>query len=107
VYHHKVLPDFADHTYRIIQSFDEILPAAVKDMLPYMIKGNWLVNYANVEGIHRALSGMAQRTPYESKMDQATADLIENYNEFKKEFDIFFPLLTAHCKAKIEELNQA
>jgi acyl carrier protein phosphodiesterase len=105
-YHAESLPDFADHAYQIIKSFDEILPLAVKQMLPYMIKGNWLVNYANVEGIHRALSGMSQRTPYESKMDEATTDLIENYTQFKAEFDIFFPLLAAHCKIKIEELNQ-
>jgi acyl carrier protein phosphodiesterase len=68
-------------------------------MLPYMIKSNWLVNYAKVEGIQRALSGMAQRTPYESKMDEVTSDLIKSYDDFKKEFDDFFPELNEHAKA--------
>lgn len=106
-YHHKLLPDFADQAYRTIQSFNEILPAAVKQMLPYMINGNWLVNYARVEGIDRALSGMARRTPYESRMDEATADLTEHYAGFKSEFDIFFPALTAYCQQKLADIDQA
>ena len=66
-------------------------------MMPYMIKGNWLVNYAKLEGIQRALSGMSQRTPYDSKMDEAISDLRENYEEFKSEFEAFFPELKNHC----------
>lgn len=106
-YHPDPLPDFAEKAYRTIESFDAILPVAVKHMLPYMISGNWLVNYANVEGIHRALSGMAQRTPYKSKMEEAAADLTKHYAEFKSEFDIFFPLLVTHCQLKLEEINQS
>lgn len=94
-YHSELLPDFADKAYGIIQSYDAILPKEVKFMMPYMIKGNWLVNYAKTEGIHRALSGMARRTPYESKMEQSVEDLRENYNDFKHEFEKFFPELSS------------
>lgn len=92
-YHPELLPDFADKAYDVIQSHDPILPKEVKFMLPYMIKGNWLVNYAKTEGIHRALSGMARRTPYESKMEQSVEDLKKNYAEFSQEFATFFPTL--------------
>lgn len=94
-YHSELLPDFADKAYEVIQSYDAILPKEVKFMMPYMIKGNWLVNYSNTEGIHRALSGMARRTPYESKMEQSVEDLRENYNDFKNEFEKFFPELSS------------
>jgi acyl carrier protein phosphodiesterase len=97
-YHKELLPDFARRTYTLIQEHAAILPEDVKHMLPYMIQGNWLVNYARVEGIHRALSGMASRTPYESKMNEATADLEASYEEFKKEFEIFFPQLKEWAK---------
>jgi len=40
----RFLPDFADDCYSIIQQHDTILPDEVKYMMPYMIKGNWLVN---------------------------------------------------------------
>src|SRR5690242_14530239 len=90
-YSNELLPDFADQAYDTILSFDSILPTDVKYMMPYMIKGNWLVSYAKPEGIHKALSGMARRTPYESKMDEATIDLVASYELFKTEFDNFFP----------------
>jgi acyl carrier protein phosphodiesterase len=106
VYHNEPLPDFAAKAYTIIKGYDAILPASVKHMLPYMINGNWLVNYANIEGIRQALSGMSRRTPYDSKMDEAAADLSRYYSEFKEEFDSFFPVLASYCHAKIKELTQ-
>lgn len=97
-YHNELLPDYADKAYGIIQSYDSILPQDVKFMLPYMIKGNWLVNYSKLEGIHKALSGMSRRTPYESKMDESVVDLERDYEEYKKEFEEFFPQLVEFSK---------
>jgi acyl carrier protein phosphodiesterase len=104
-YHPELLPDFADKAYSIIQSHDEILPEQVKFMMPYMIKGNWLVNYSKVEGIERALSGMARRTRFESKMEQSTADLVEHYDLFAQEFSTFFPSLQQHASQWLKENN--
>lgn len=101
-YHGELLPDYAARIYKTIESFDPILPGDVKNFLPYMIRGNWLVNYAQVEGIQRALTGMARRTPYDSKMDEAAMDLVKHYEAFKKEFDAFFPELSKHAKKVIE-----
>ncbi len=97
-YHHQLLPDYADRVYNLIQKNNALLPERVNMMMPYMIKGNWLVNYATLDGIHRTLSGMTRRTPYESKMDESISDLTENYEEFKTEFITFFPELRKHCK---------
>lgn len=100
-YHDQTLAAFADQAYNTIESFDSILPAAVRQMLPYMIRGNWLVNYAQVEGIHRALTGMSRRTKYDSRMDESVNDLREHYDAFKNEFEDFFPLLKAHVDAML------
>jgi acyl carrier protein phosphodiesterase len=62
-------------------------------MFPYMVNGNWLVNYANITGVDRTLSGMASRSPYDSKMEHAVSDLEKYYKEFNNEFDRFFPEL--------------
>jgi acyl carrier protein phosphodiesterase len=97
-YHGQPLPAYADHVYALLQKNASLLPERVNQMLPYMIKGNWLVNYSTLEGIHRALSGMARRTPYESKMDESVVDLQEEYEKFKTEFVMFFPELEKHCK---------
>ena len=92
-YSEEFLPDYAERCYSMIQAHDPILPQDVKFMMPYMMKGNWLVNYAKLEGIHRALSGMARRARFDSKMDEAIEDLRKNYTEFESEFNVFFPQL--------------
>lgn len=92
-FHKQPLGVFAADTYQTIQRFSAALPERFKQLLPYMIRGNWLVNYAQISGIQRTLSGMASRTPYESKMDEATEDLRKHYDEFRNEFHLFFPEL--------------
>jgi acyl carrier protein phosphodiesterase len=91
---HKVsLPVFADHFYTLLKENEETLPAEVQHMMPYMINGNWLVNYGKIEGLHRALSGMSRRTSFDSKMDESIAELSKYNNEFENEFLEFFPAL--------------
>jgi acyl carrier protein phosphodiesterase len=91
--HPLPLPDFATYAYAQLEKHKAFLPDRVVQMMPSMIQGNWLVNYAKTEGIHQALSGMSRRTPYESKMDEAAHDLEKYYQEFDKEFLLFFPEL--------------
>jgi acyl carrier protein phosphodiesterase len=94
-FHHQTLETFASNTYSTVGKFSTILPAGLKRMLPYMVNGNWLVGYTQIEGIHRALSGMASRTPYVSKMEHASEDLRKHYDQFNAEFQDFFPQLEA------------
>lgn len=90
-FHKMPLPDFAQYVYRLMLSHKEQLPKGVNYMLPFMIEHNWLFNYANTEGIHNALAGMARRTTFKSKMDEAVVDLDHHYSEFEDEFRRFFP----------------
>ena len=87
------LAQYAARAYQLILDQESIMPERVKQILPYMMRGNWLVNYGNVEGIQRALNGMARRASFESKMEESVVDLRNSYDEFKIEFDLFFPEL--------------
>jgi acyl carrier protein phosphodiesterase len=93
LHHEQALPDYARQVYHILGSFQSILPDETNRMLPYMINGNWLVNYGKLEGIQRALGGMSRRSKFNPKMDESVADLEANYPDFKNEFDEFFPTL--------------
>lgn len=104
LYHAEPLADYTQRIYKTIQTFHTVLPDDVKQMLPYMIRGNWLVGYAFIEGINQSLTGMSRRTTHVSKMDEASADLVASYAAFKTEFEAFFPLLMSYCKLKITEL---
>lgn len=97
------LDDYAATIYALITEQHAILPERVNQMLPFMVRGNWLRNYANLEGIERVLGGMARRTTFESKMELATNDLRESYHDFKKEFEEFFPDLQDYCSQWLEK----
>lgn len=100
-YHNSLLADYAQRAYQTIESFNPILPDEVKTLLPYMIRGNWLVNYSRIEGIQRALTGMARRTKFDSKMNESVDELQLHYEAFQNEFGEFFPQLQVFCKTFI------
>lgn len=102
-YHPEPLPQFAERTYQTLLLQRDILPEAVKHLLPYMINGNWLVNYGTFEGIQGALTGMSRRTTHVSRMDEAVNDLRRDYDDFRKEFEEFFPELEGHVKGMLAE----
>lgn len=104
-YHTDPLDVFAQNSYQLISNHDHILPEGVKYMLPYMIRGNWLVNYSKREGINRALTGISRRTPYLSKMDEAIQDLVEDEHLYYAEFQKFFPELQELCEKTIRDFS--
>jgi acyl carrier protein phosphodiesterase len=102
-YHRQPLPAYTQAVYKTIHKYLSDSPSGFSYMFHYMEKSDWLFNYSKVEGISRALSGMSQRTPYESKMDQAVQDLKAYYDDFEKEFKSFFPELERFCLNWLEK----
>jgi acyl carrier protein phosphodiesterase len=92
-YSGEPLEDYSQRAYRLMLRHEHILPDSVKHLLTHMTRGNWLLNYAQVEGIQRALTGMSRRASFESKMEQAINDLRSDYADFEEEFKLFFPEL--------------
>lgn len=103
MYHAELLPDYADACYGMLEKQLDTLPEGVQFMLPYMVKGNWLVNYGKLEGIRRALGGMARRASFVSNMELAVDDLEEFYPDFEREFMMFFPELKASADLFLEK----
>lgn len=97
IYHDQKLEPYTQHVYSIIRQHLNEAPTDFAYMFSYMEKNNWLLGYAYVEGIRRALSGMSQRTPYLSKMEEAHEELTSHFEAFENEFKTFFPELQAHC----------
>jgi acyl carrier protein phosphodiesterase len=102
-FHFTTLPFFAERCYQLILQYQTILPEKASFMMPYMIKNNWLVNYAMQEGIQRAMEGMARRTTFHSKMEEAVGDLGAHYGTFEAHFRKFFPDVKAMCERFINE----
>jgi acyl carrier protein phosphodiesterase len=98
------LKTYVNNFYALLNANYEILPPKVKSFLPYMIRDNWLVSYAEIEGIKKVLTGMNNRTGKKSGMHEATEELEKYYSNFEIEFKRFFPDVQQFCKEKIEAL---
>jgi acyl carrier protein phosphodiesterase len=103
-YSNTPLKTYVEDFYELLQNNLEILPKAVQHFLPYMIRDNWLLDYATVEGIGRILSQMNRRTKNRSRMDLAVRELDLYYAEFEKEFTIFFKDLREFTGDKVKKL---
>jgi acyl carrier protein phosphodiesterase len=96
-YSNTALEFFAEEFYDLLRDNFDLLPTGVKRMMPYMIADNWLVNYADIEGIGRVLDGMNRRTDHKSGMGYAVEELQEHYEAFEDEFTRFFKELRAYA----------
>ena len=95
-YHNETLDSFTNRMYRVIMKRYLQLPAKTKRMLPFMASDNWLKAYGTFEGLEQALKGMDRRTPFESGMGKAIADLRRDYTLYGDEFRKFFPELIGY-----------
>ncbi len=97
---------YVDDFYNSLEINFDLLPTRIQKMMPFMITENWLLNYANIDGIQRVLNGMNRRTKNISGMDRATLELKLHYTEFEHEFTEFFEELKAFCQIKLLELTK-
>ena len=95
-YSNTSLRKYVGNTYQLLLKNFMVLPVRARNILPYMIAGNWLVNYARLENLQRHFNGMSKRTPFDSGMENAVYDLKLHYDEFEAEFREFFPELIAY-----------
>jgi acyl carrier protein phosphodiesterase len=102
-YHSDDLRIYVNKQYRMLESHISILPKKVVHMLPFMIQHDWLYNYQYFDGIERVMHGMANRSSFNSKMDESVLELKKYHREFEKEFEEFFVELQAFCEAFLEK----
>jgi len=99
------LADYVENFYDVLEDNFEILPPRIQHMMPHMIAENWLLSYAEIEGIQKVLNGMNRRTKNKSGMHTATEELKEFYTEFEAEFTSFFEELIAFTKLKLKDIE--
>ncbi len=92
------LTSFVRHFYNVLHDNFDVLSERSQEMIPYMIRQNWLENYQDLEGITITLTQMDRRTNYKSKMQFAINDLQDHYSDFEKEFTDFFEEIQLYLK---------
>lgn len=98
------LAEFVQNHYQILADNQLLMPEGAQYTLQHMMARNWLLNYAQLDGIQRSLNGMSQRARFDSKMDEATNELKLHYDEFESQFGAFFTELNDHISNFRQEL---
>ncbi|UXP30730.1 ACP phosphodiesterase [Reichenbachiella agarivorans] len=95
-YSDEKLGDFTHRYYLLFEKNRKLIPEKANYLLYHMAKNDWLYHYQFVDGLQSALTGMSQRTPYESGMERATENLMTDYPLLEKEFEEFFGEIINH-----------
>jgi acyl carrier protein phosphodiesterase len=92
----RPLPEFTASIYRALSPQAAAFPERLQQILPRMVKDDWLAAYADVSAIGAALRGITRRfrTPQRAHGLHATVvDLERHYAAFENHFLTFFPQL--------------
>ena len=84
------LLDFTRRTYALLAAHEPEFPATVRRFFPYLVAQNWLLHYAEVAGIARALHGLSRRASPGSGMETAPEELQRHYAEYEADFREFW-----------------
>lgn len=99
------LPDFARRLYVQLRAREAEMPPRVQQMLAYMVQHNWLLGYAETDGISRALGGLSRRATAGSGMETAAEELVANYKAYEGDFLAFFPQLQEFVESELVRLR--
>ena len=97
------LNDYVQKCYFILNKNIQMMPEKAQYILPFMVKENWLLSYASLEGISAVLHGMNKRTQGRSGMDKATEELQQFYSEFEDDFKLVFKDLKQMSQSFLEQ----
>jgi acyl carrier protein phosphodiesterase len=101
-YSEQPLEYYVNNCYELFTKKKNILPDIVQKFLPKMIKINRLASYSTIEGIQNALKTMSNYTSLPDETDFAIEILINEYDNFGKEFNIFFPQVIKFVENKYQ-----
>lgn len=99
------LTEYAKQFYNLLHHNMDLLTEKTKNIIPYMVQHNWLVNYGTIQGIGRTLTQMDRRSKNKSGMQYATKDLLDNYTVFETEFTLFFDEAIVFAQNRLMELT--
>lgn len=98
-YHYKPLEKYVAVFYKDLNDNFSILPERIQKFMPHMIQQNWLLSYATIEGISGIFHQMNRRTGNRSKMNFATIELEQHYNELERQFRAYMEELQVYVKS--------
>lgn len=93
------LDEFIRNVCDVISQYDEFLPARAKKLIPAIRDGNWLGRYRNINDLGDVFEGLSRRISRRNQLPGSERELLDNYSEFERYFNIFFPQLIDYAES--------
>lgn len=94
----RKLPDFAQWVYAELRAREALMPPRMRSVVPSMMANDWLVSYAEPEGIRYALTRVQQRSRHAPDSSGAWDVFNSEKPLYEAEFLEFFPLIMQMCE---------
>lgn len=90
------LPSFVARFHRSLDHEGLALPGRARERLGQIREGGWLLSYAELDGVAKALRRTGLRLRKPAPLDEAVAVVRAAYTDFRADFEAFFPELRKH-----------
>jgi len=104
-YHLTKLNIYIEEFYLLLKYNFERLPKRVQSFYPYMVSQNWLLSYAEVDGIENILQQMNHRVKGDIHLHHSIKEFKEDYHLFEEEFTLFFEELIVFVEEEKSKLK--
>lgn len=97
-FHPLALADYAYLFYHSLEQHIALLPEVYTKRIAVIKRENWLLEYAQLEGLKKILGQMERRTRFPSKLSESVKELVLHYSNLEEDFFAFFESLSLFCK---------
>jgi acyl carrier protein phosphodiesterase len=101
LYHEEDFRAFVDRMVLLLEETRDIFPERSRRFLHYAVETDLFYKYGTLEGMDHAFRGLARRTRFENKMEEATGELRKNSAAYESEFKKFFPDLVENVRSVV------
>ena len=102
IYSDNIFADFTAEIYESFQKYSGDIPPSAREIIGYVVDGDWLTSYQNLAGVENALDRIDDRIRArmgdEIKLVDAMAILERESIDLERDFHSFFPELQQHIK---------
>jgi acyl carrier protein phosphodiesterase len=108
-YDHLLASAWNSHTSTPLDSFsneiNEVIlenlsqfPYKIRKFAPQMVAKNWITALTSIEGTHQYIKVLLKTERFSINLEQSLFELVENYYEYRKDFENFFDGLKAEMQ---------
>lgn len=88
----------SQEVYVVLEKYKSVLPDRFHLVLERMKKDDWLCNYRHEWGIEFSFRNVVNKAQYLDKGTDVFPIFMENKEELKRYYDVFFPEIQEFCK---------